>query len=58
DQPRVAIIGSGFAGLGAAISLRRAGFDDVTILERADGVGGVWRDNDYPGDASDVQSYL
>ena len=52
------IIGSGFAGLGAAIALQRAGFDDVTILERASGVGGVWRDNDYPGAACDVQSYL
>lgn len=58
EQPRVAIVGSGFAGLGAAISLRRAGFDDVTVFERADGVGGVWRDNDYPGAACDVQSYL
>ena len=56
--PRVAIIGSGFAGLGAAIALQRAGFDDVVILERSSGVGGVWRDNDYPGAACDVQSYL
>ena len=58
DQPRIAVIGSGFAGLGAAIALQRAGFEDVTILERADEVGGVWRDNDYPGAACDVQSYL
>ncbi|MCW2867836.1 MAG: putative monooxygenase [Marmoricola sp.] len=56
--PRIAIIGSGFAGLGAAIALQRAGYDDVSILERADGIGGVWRDNDYPGAACDVQSYL
>ncbi|MUL62980.1 4-hydroxyacetophenone monooxygenase [Mycobacterium sp. CBMA 234] len=53
----VAIIGSGFAGLGAAIQLRRAGFD-VTILERAGDVGGVWRDNNYPGAACDVQSHV
>lgn len=56
--PRVAVIGSGFAGLGVAVALRRAGFDDVTILERAGELGGVWRDNDYPGAACDVQSYL
>ena len=56
DRIRVAVVGSGFAGLGAAIALKRAGFDDVVILERADDVGGVWRDNNYPGAACDVQS--
>ncbi|WP_078312227.1 MULTISPECIES: NAD(P)/FAD-dependent oxidoreductase [unclassified Mycobacterium] len=53
----VAVIGSGFAGMCAAIQLRRAGFG-VTILERAAAVGGVWRDNDYPGAACDVQSHV
>ncbi|MFD4352659.1 flavin-containing monooxygenase [Nocardia sp. NPDC058518] len=57
-RPRVAIIGSGFAGVGAAIALERAGIADVVVLERADSVGGVWRDNDYPGAACDVQSHL
>lgn len=56
DRMRVAVVGSGFAGLGAAIALKRAGFDDVVILERADDVGGVWRDNTYPGATCDVQS--
>lgn len=56
--PRVAIIGSGFAGLGAAIELRRNGIEDVVILERAGEIGGVWRDNDYPGAACDVQSHV
>ncbi|OJZ67911.1 4-hydroxyacetophenone monooxygenase [Mycobacterium paraffinicum] len=55
---RVAIIGSGFAGLGAAIRLRQAGIDDIVVLERAGAVGGVWRDNAYPGAACDVESYL
>jgi cation diffusion facilitator CzcD-associated flavoprotein CzcO len=54
----VVIVGSGFAGLGAAIKLRRAGFDDLVILERGDDVGGTWRDNTYPGCACDVESQL
>jgi cation diffusion facilitator CzcD-associated flavoprotein CzcO len=53
-----AIIGTGFAGLGAAIALRRAGHRDLVILERADDVGGTWRDNTYPGCRCDVQSNL
>ncbi len=55
---RVAVIGSGFAGLGAAIALRRAGRHDVVVLERAHEVGGTWRDNRYPGCACDVPSHL
>lgn len=55
---RVVIVGAGFAGIGAAIQLRRAGFGDVTILEQADEVGGTWRDNTYPGCACDIPSYL
>ena len=54
----VLIIGSGFAGLGAAIRLKREGTDDFIILERAGDVGGTWRDNSYPGCACDVQSHL
>jgi cation diffusion facilitator CzcD-associated flavoprotein CzcO len=55
---RVAIIGSGFAGLGTAIRLRRRGEEDFIIFERAGDVGGTWRDNSYPGCACDVQSHL
>ncbi|TQN43477.1 cation diffusion facilitator CzcD-associated flavoprotein CzcO [Blastococcus colisei] len=54
----IAIIGSGFAGLGMAIALRRRGETDFVVLERADDVGGTWRDNTYPGAACDVQSNL
>ena len=54
----VVIIGAGFAGLGMAMALRRAGHDDLVILERADAVGGTWRDNTYPGVACDVPSHL
>ena len=54
----VAIVGSGFSGLGAAIRLKQEGFSDFVILERADDVGGTWRDNSYPGCACDVASHL
>ena len=57
-EVRVAIIGSGFAGLGMAIALRRRGETDFVVLERAHEVGGTWRDNTYPGAACDVQSNL
>ena len=52
------IIGTGFAGLGMAIRLKQEGRDDFLVLERAQGVGGTWRDNTYPGCACDVQSHL
>jgi cation diffusion facilitator CzcD-associated flavoprotein CzcO len=55
---RVAIIGSGFAGLGMAIRLREAGIEDFVVLEKADDIGGTWRDNRYPGCACDVPSHL
>ena len=55
---RVVIIGAGFGGLAAAIELRRHGFADVTVLERAPGIGGTWHYNDYPGCACDVPSHL
>ncbi|MDP9102131.1 MAG: NAD(P)/FAD-dependent oxidoreductase [Actinomycetota bacterium] len=54
----VAVIGAGFGGIGAAIGLLRAGRRDLVVFERADRVGGVWRDNSYPGCACDVPSHL
>jgi len=54
----VAIAGSGFGGLGMAIRLKQEGHEDFVIFERAQEVGGVWRDNSYPGCACDVQSHL
>src|SRR5213592_56296 len=56
--PSVVIVGAGFGGLGMGIRLKRAGIDSLTILEKADGVGGVWRDNTYPGLTCDVPSHL
>src|ERR1700744_2761567 len=55
---RVAGVGSGFGGLGAAIRLRREGITDFVVIERAGSVGGTWRDNTYPGCACDVPSHL
>lgn len=54
----VLIIGSGFSGLGMAVSLKREGQNDFLVLERATDVGGTWRDNTYPGAACDIQSHL
>jgi cation diffusion facilitator CzcD-associated flavoprotein CzcO len=54
----VAIIGAGFSGIGAAIRLQQQGITDVVLLERANALGGTWRDNDYPGCACDVPSRL
>src|SRR5919198_4983061 len=55
---RVAIVGTGFSGLGMAIRLKQTGNDDFVVLERAEDVGGTWRDNAYPGCACDVPSHL
>ncbi|MEE2761831.1 MAG: NAD(P)/FAD-dependent oxidoreductase [Pseudomonadota bacterium] len=54
--PRVAIVGAGFGGIGLAYWLNRAGINDFTIYERSSELGGVWRDNRYPGAACDVPS--
>jgi cation diffusion facilitator CzcD-associated flavoprotein CzcO len=55
---RVAIIGTGFAGIGTAIRLKQDGIDDLVLFERASDLGGTWRDNTYPGCACDVPSHL
>ena len=54
----ILIVGAGFGGLGMGIQLKRRGHGAFTILERADDVGGTWRDNHYPGVACDVPSHL
>jgi cation diffusion facilitator CzcD-associated flavoprotein CzcO len=54
----VAIVGTGFSGLGVAIKLREAGVEDFVVFERADEVGGTWRDNTYPGCSCDVYANL
>lgn len=54
----VAIIGGGIGGLGAAIGLRRAGYTEFTIFERADDIGGTWHTNHYPDVAVDIPGIL
>jgi cation diffusion facilitator CzcD-associated flavoprotein CzcO len=53
----VIIVGGGFSGIGAAIALGKAGFDDYLMLEAGDGVGGAWHWNTYPGVAVDIPSF-
>lgn len=55
-RPTIAVIGSGFGGLAAVIELKKRGFDDIVVFEKGDDVGGVWRENTYPGAACDVPS--
>jgi cation diffusion facilitator CzcD-associated flavoprotein CzcO len=57
ERVEVAIVGAGFGGICMGIKLRRAGIP-FTILERGDRVGGVWRQNTYPGAACDIPSHL
>jgi cation diffusion facilitator CzcD-associated flavoprotein CzcO len=52
------VVGGGLGGVGAAVMLRRAGYEDVTVFERSEQLGGVWHWNTYPGAACDVPSHL
>lgn len=54
----IGIIGSGFGALAVAIELQKAGHTDLRLWERSESIGGVWRDNTYPGAACDVPSPL
>ena len=56
-NPRTIIVGAGAAGMALAILLRRAGLHDLVIYEKAQEVGGTWRENRYPGVACDVPSH-
>jgi cation diffusion facilitator CzcD-associated flavoprotein CzcO len=58
SKPRIVIVGAGFGGIAASIDLQSHGFDEITIVDRADGPGGTWLYNDYPGAACDVPSHL
>ena len=58
QKTRAAIIGAGFGGIAMAIRLLQAGIQDFIILEKANDVGGTWRENQYPGAACDVQSHM
>ncbi|WP_027803697.1 flavin-containing monooxygenase [Paraburkholderia dilworthii] len=56
--PRIAIVGSGFAGIGMAVRLQKIGITSFTLYEAAADIGGTWRDNTYPGAGCDVPSHL
>jgi len=56
-NPSVIIIGAGMTGIGLVIKLKEAGISNITVLEKAETVGGTWRENRYPGVACDVPSH-
>jgi cation diffusion facilitator CzcD-associated flavoprotein CzcO len=58
NTPQIAIVGAGFGGLCMAIELQRAGIDSFTIFDKGSDIGGIWRDNVYPGCSCDVPSHL
>ena len=59
DRPlRFAVVGAGMSGILTGIKLKEAGLHDFTIYEKADRLGGTWRENTYPGIACDVPSHL
>lgn len=58
DGLRIAVIGAGMSGILTAIRLQEAGFDNFVIHEKADRLGGTWRDNTYPGLVCDVPSHV
>ncbi len=55
---RVAVLGAGLSGICMAIQLRKQGIHDFVMFEKADSVGGTWRENTYPGIACDVPSHV
>ena len=57
-ERRIVIIGAGIGGICAAIRLSRAGYRDIVVVDRAERIGGTWRDNSYPGSGCDVPSHL
>ena len=57
-MPGIVIVGAGFGGIGMGIALKKAGYHDFVILDKAPDLGGTWRDNQYPGCACDVPSPL
>lgn len=58
EHHQIVVVGSGFAGLGMGVALKREGIEDFVILERAESLGGTWRENHYPGCGCDVPTPL
>lgn len=57
-QTEIVLVGSGVAGIGTGIALSKAGFTEFVILERAQEIGGTWRDHTYPGLTVDIPSLI
>ncbi|MFP6682402.1 MAG: NAD(P)/FAD-dependent oxidoreductase [Gammaproteobacteria bacterium] len=57
-QPKVVIVGAGMSGILSAIRLREMGMENIVVLEKADRIGGTWRDNTYPGLSCDVPAHM
>jgi cation diffusion facilitator CzcD-associated flavoprotein CzcO len=55
---RVAIIGSGFSGIAAAVALQREGLHDFVMFEQSEDIGGTWWKNRYPGAEVDLESHI
>jgi len=58
ERVRVLVVGAGLSGICMVVKLREAGIHDFVVIDRADELGGTWRDNTYPGCACDVPSAL
>jgi cyclohexanone monooxygenase len=58
DEVDVVVVGGGFGGLLTAAHLRKAGVEDIRLIEKGGDVGGTWYWNRYPGAACDVESYV
>lgn len=57
-QRSIVVVGGGFGGVGAAVMLKREGYENVIVFEKGERVGGVWQHNTYPGAACDIPSHL
>jgi cation diffusion facilitator CzcD-associated flavoprotein CzcO len=54
---RFVIIGAGMAGILVGIRLLQSGRTNFAIYEKAESLGGTWRENTYPGLCCDVPSH-
>ncbi len=57
-RTRIVVIGAGPGGIITGHRLKQLGIDDFVIVEQADGVGGTWWRNRYPGLECDIPSHL
>lgn len=58
DEVEFAFVGGGFAGLLVGAALKRAGIEDVRIIEKGGDFGGTWYWNRYPGAMCDTTAFV